>query len=241
MKLSVATRLEALAAAAENCSPSARSGALLEYEKLLDSHFDADATRDHLKARGDFYGRMPTVDFIKAAARHDFETLCVFRSHVCSHTLLLARAADARIMLASIESGSVVEVELHGWLDAADGDGVTFELKKFQAYYIPRASEQSIRPLEYIGHALRLENADSARKPIYRWWSSGSGAEQTLSWHHNLFTRWEIEFMQFNDRPLETRHHAIHGKWRDIFDLDGARSYYFEVPELEAALKALVP
>ncbi|MCS4090226.1 hypothetical protein [Rhizobium sp. BK176] len=248
MTASVSSRLNALAAAAEIGSPSERTSTLLTYAGLLDGHFNSrhgrwDTTRDHLKARGDFYGRMPTVDFVKAAARFDFETVTVFDSTVCGHTLILARADDARIMLASIDSGFIVEVELHGWLDAADGEGVTFELKKFRDFLgrMERMSQQSIRSMEYIGLALRLEQADNGRKPIHRWWSSGSGAEQALSWHHNLFTRSEIEYMQFNGRPLETRHQAIHGKWRDIFDLDGQRSHYFEVPEMEAALKALMP
>lgn len=243
------SRLEAFAAAAETCSPSVRTGTLLDYAKLLDSHFRVghdrwEATVDHLKARGDFYGQMQTVDFVKTAGRFDFELLAVFDSPVCGHTMMLARAEDARIMLALIEKGAVFEVELHSWLDAPDHDGVTFEFKQFRDYFLDRAertSQQSVRPMEYIGLALRLEQADNRRKPIYRWWSSGSGAEQTLSWHHNLFTRSEIEHMQFHGLPLETRHHAIRGKWRDIFDLDGERSYYLEVPEMEAALKALMP
>jgi hypothetical protein len=231
------------------CGPAQRRDALLEYVKLLDAHFSSGAemwhaTEEHLKARGDFYGGMPASAFVKSADRHGFEAIALFNSPICDHTLALARARDARLMLATITQNAVYEVEIHGWLKGSCGDGVAFELKRFR-HLLGRSNRMSkwqcLRPVEHIGSALRLEDVDTLRAPIRQWWSSGSGSEQALSWHHNLFTRSEIDYMQYNGRPLETRHHAIPDPWRDIFDLDGKRFHYIEVPEMEAALRAMIP
>lgn len=240
-------KLQSSEATIETCAPAKRRDALLAHMKLLDKHFAIldwkwEVAQEYLKARGDFYSRMPVAAFVKAADRHGFEAIALFDSPVCDHTVALARAEDARLMLAMVGPHGVYEVEIHGWLKGPGGQGVAFELNKFRDFLrgANRISRRELRPVEYIGPALQLEAVDPGRAPFHQWWSSGSGAEQALSWHHNLFTRAEIDYMQYDGRPLETRHHAIPEPWRNIFDLDGERSFYFEVPEMEAALRALI-
>jgi hypothetical protein len=199
--------------------------------------------QDYHRSTHDFYQGISTADFIKTALNLDFVAVEAFSSPVCDCTMVLARAGDAQIMLVPIEQGFVNSVELHRWRSTTIPT-FSLESRQFGPTFGKLGSElHSKLPLEFLSTALRLDQTDDHLFPIQKWWSWGSGAEQKLSWHHNLFTSDEVNHFRFQFASLEaigqSRRDAIKGPWRDIFDLDRARSHYVEVPELETVLRGL--
>ncbi len=200
--------------------------------------------REYLRDSREFYRQMSTAEFVKAADAFGFETVASFPSPVCGNTMVLAREDDAQLMLATIAEGTVYEIELHRWVLNAYR-AVSFETRQFGFVVSTNRSRTSKKPIEFLATALRLEQADEGRTPVSRWWSAGSGAEESLSWHHNLFTWDEREYFKIKFQPLEVeglaRRDVIGGRWRDIFDLDRNRHHYVEIPELELALRNHCP
>ncbi|MCV9964132.1 hypothetical protein OIU34_19810 [Pararhizobium sp. BT-229] len=249
MKRDVFDRLQDYSRAAELATTDKLSHHLGVYWDFLQScHLPSSRDRwpfvqEYHRATRDFHEGMTMVDLLKAADTFDFVPVEIFSSPVCDSTMVLARAVDAQIMLAPIEQGRVHAIELHRWRSNAL-PSFSFENRQFGPTHGRLSNDRrSRRPLEFLATALRLDQANESHSPIARWWSAGSGAEQTLSWHHNLFTWDEIQHFRFKFGPLETvgqsRRDAIKGPWRDIFDLDRERSHYVEVPEMEAVLTGL--
>lgn len=219
------------------------------WKLLEDCHHPSKIDRwsmvqEYLRDAREFYHQMTTVELVKAADAFGFEALASFPSPVCGNTMVLAREDDAQLMLASIEQGCVYEIELHRWVMNAH-QSVSFEARQFGSVMRTNRSRTSKKPIEFLATALRLDQADEDRNPVSRWWGSGSGAEEALSWHHNLFTWDEREYVKFKFKPVEAegqaRRAVIKGRWRDIFDLDRNRHHYVEIPELEEVLRSLGP
>jgi hypothetical protein len=249
IKRDVFDRMRNIARAAELSPADELRHRLGAYWNFLQScHLPSSRDRwpfvqEYHRVTRDFHHGMTTADFLKAVDTFDFVPVEIFSSSVYDSTMVLARAADAQLMLVQIEQGCVYGVELHRWRAKAP-TAVSFESRQFGPTFGRLNNDRhSRRPIEFLATALRLDETDKSLSPISRWWSMGSGAEQSLSWHHNLFTWDEVQHFRFKFGSLETvgqlRRDAIKGPWRDIFDLDRERSYYVEVPELEAVLTGL--
>jgi hypothetical protein len=199
--------------------------------------------QEYLRGAGEFYEDMTTVELVKAASSFDFDTVAFFSSPICDGTMVLMREQDAQIMLVTTNASRVSEIDLHRWTVNANRS-ISFENRYFgSTFNHTKRSRTSKNPIEFLATSLRLDQIDEARKPILRWWSEGSGAERTLSWHHNLFTWHEIQDAKLSFKPREvvgeSRRDAIPGQWRHIFDFDRERSHVVEVPELEIVLGGL--
>lgn len=176
-----------------------------------------DALHDHLRGRDDFSPKMPTADFIKKADRFGFETIGLFKSIVDGHVLVLARAADAQIMLAHTKDQVVIGVELHRFL-INDGGVPAFSAEYFGEDHYLRVNGvltmMSVTTPFLLG--AMLEHDLNSRRLATDW---RAGRQQT---HRGLLMGVEASHLGWDNLAgaASVRADAIVGGWRDIFALD---------------------
>lgn len=201
--------------------------------------------RDYNRKVGDFYRDMECREFVKAAASLGFVPVRSFDSPVTDKTIVFARAVDAQIMLASLQFDRIESVELNRCRSRSATSHV-FERRWFGKEWGTITNLQdNDKPMECLADFIVYDSANRRYTPVTKWWSHGSGADQWLSWHHRLFTRAEIDFYQSKFGALETigqeRRDAVHGVWREVFDLGRERTLYVVVDEMEQALSRIIP
>jgi hypothetical protein len=72
-----------------------------------------NAVLAYLPQKGGFEPNMSTADFIKTADRFGFDTIGLFKSLREGHVFVLARAADAQMLLAHAINDRILNVETH--------------------------------------------------------------------------------------------------------------------------------
>ncbi|MCV9964131.1 hypothetical protein OIU34_19805 [Pararhizobium sp. BT-229] len=179
-----------------------------------------DALHDHLRQRDDFSPKMPTADFIKKADRFGFETLGLFKSIVEGHVLVLARSADAQIMLANIKDRVVIEVELHRFF-TKDGSAPEFNAKCFGEDDHRMVKDVMLMTFATTPALLgAMVEHDLNSRHLATDWRSG---RQLV--HRGLLMGFEAASLD-KDRAgaSKVRADSVIGRWRDIFALDRERN-----------------
>jgi hypothetical protein len=176
-----------------------------------------DALHAHLRERDDFSPKMPTADFIKKADWFGFETIGFFKSIVDGHVLVLARAADAQIMLANTKDQVVIGVELHRFL-INDGGVPAFSAEYFGEDHYLRVNGvltmMSVTTPFLLG--AMLEHDLNSRRLATDW---RAGRQLT---HRGLLMGVEASRLGKGNFAVAAslRADAIVGGWRYIFALD---------------------